>query len=449
MKKTVYFIPVLIFVLFTNSFSQKPVIEFSFTATHYGQHLLLDSIYVENLTQGGDTMLYAPDTTLVLEYVAGIFNYGLAENNFFVSQNYPNPFNSQTSFDIDLHVKDNIKIAIYDILGKKVGSFKSNLNPGIHSFTFLPGNEKYSFLAVTFMSETKTIKMLNTNSSVKGYNCKIKYNGIISEPSIYKLQSSVTTFEFSLGDQLRYIGYSKTLEEINGSDIIDDTPQNNKTYEFGIIEGVPCPGIPIVNYEGHDYKTVQIAEQCWFKENLNIGTMINGNEEQTDNSIIEKYCYENDEANCDTYGGLYQWDEMMQYVTDTAAQGICPEGWHISSHSEWKYLEGTVDSLYGVGDTIWDENGFRGFDAGKNLKSFNGWNNNGNGTNTYGFTALPGGKREEGGTFNNIGTYADIWTSTMCGTYYSHIRSLSTYSDDIALWNIIKERGHSARCIKD
>ena len=68
-------------------------------------------------------------------------------------------------------------------------------------------------------------------------------------------------------------------------------------------------------YEGQMYRTVQIGNQCWFKENLNVGTMIPGSQEMTDNSIIEKYCYENDPANCATYGGLYQWNEMMQYTT--------------------------------------------------------------------------------------------------------------------------------------
>lgn len=76
--------------------------------------------------------------------------------------------------------------------------------------------------------------------------------------------------------------------------------------------------------DGQTYNTVLIGTQCWMAENLNIGTMINGSSDQTDNATIEKYCYNNKTANCDTYGGLYQWTEMMQYVMTEGAQGICP-----------------------------------------------------------------------------------------------------------------------------
>ena len=85
------------------------------------------------------------------------------------------------------------------------------------------------------------------------------------------------------------------------------------------------------------YQTILIGEQCWMKENLNIGEIINGTQEQTNNSIIEKYCHDNIGTNCDIYGGLYQWDEVMQYLTNEGVQGICPQGWHIPTDAEWTY----------------------------------------------------------------------------------------------------------------
>ncbi|MCK5839195.1 MAG: hypothetical protein KAG99_05065, partial [Bacteroidales bacterium] len=137
--------------------------------------------------------------------------------------------------------------------------------------------------------------------------------------------------------------------------------------------------------DGATYNTIQIGTQCWMAENLNIGTRIDGVNDQINNSIIEKYCYNDIEDSCDVYGGLFQWDEMMQYITDTLAQGICPTGWHIPADYEWKVLEGNVDSQYPVGDPEWDLEGYRGFDAGKNLKSINSWEDN-TGTDLYGFT---------------------------------------------------------------
>ncbi|MBI9039057.1 MAG: hypothetical protein JEY97_13060 [Bacteroidales bacterium] len=177
----------------------------------------------------------------------------------------------------------------------------------------------------------------------------------------------------------------------------------------------PCPGIPTVTYEGQIYNTVLIGEKCWLKESLNVGIMIYGNEEMTDNNIIEKYCYDNDLANCNEYGALYQWNEMMQYSIIPGVQGICPSGWHIPSDEEWKLLEGTVDSQYSVGDPIWSFSGWRGFDAGLNLKSINGWDNNGNGVDLYGFSALPGGKRLSDGDFVNLNEYSNIWCSDEVG----------------------------------
>jgi len=148
------------------------------------------------------------------------------------------------------------------------------------------------------------------------------------------------------------------------------------------------------------YTTVQIGDQCWMAENLNIGTMINGSENMTDNGVIEKYCYYNDPANCETYGGLYQWNEMMEYVTDTAVQGICPEGWYLPSDEEWTTI---TDFLGG-----WLVAGGKMKEAGATH-----WNPPNTGaTNESGFSGLPGGSRGAYGYFNPIGYYGYFWSST-------------------------------------
>src|ERR1035437_1786144 len=74
---------------------------------------------------------------------------------------------------------------------------------------------------------------------------------------------------------------------------------------------VTCSGL--VAYSGKIYSTIQIGTQCWLKENLDVGNMIHGIDTAKNNGIIEKYCYNDDPANCTTYGGLYQWNEAMQY----------------------------------------------------------------------------------------------------------------------------------------
>ena len=96
------------------------------------------------------------------------------------------------------------------------------------------------------------------------------------------------------------------------------------------------------------YATVQIGDQIWMAENLNIGLFVESVEREMtgsthsdvhNNDIIEKFGYLNGIAYCETYGGLYDWNEMMQYQTIEGVQGICPDGWHIPTDQEWKDLE--------------------------------------------------------------------------------------------------------------
>jgi uncharacterized protein (TIGR02145 family) len=93
------------------------------------------------------------------------------------------------------------------------------------------------------------------------------------------------------------------------------------------------------------YKTVSINGVLWMAQNLNIGTMINSSNGgdradgyQMNNGKAEKFCYKNEAANCDIYGGLYQWDEAMAYSTGEGATGICPDSWHLPTDAEWHDL---------------------------------------------------------------------------------------------------------------
>ncbi len=199
---------------------------------------------------------------------------------------------------------------------------------------------------------------------------------------------------------------------------------------------------------GQIYNTVLIGEQCWMAENLNVGEMINGAEGMTDNGIIEKYCYNDSTLNCNTYGGLYQWNEIMNYTTDTARQGICTKGWHLPTDYEFKILEGNVDSQYGVGDPEWDNSGYRGYDASINLKSINGWYEHGSGSDFYKFTALPGGMCHNDGYFEGIPSEANFWSSSEYNNDKGWSRSLYSYYYRISRRWLNKENSYSIRCLK-
>lgn len=184
-----------------------------------------------------------------------------------------------------------------------------------------------------------------------------------------------------------------------------------------------------------------------------MGTMINGERHQTDNGIIEKYCFNNNEEfNCITFGGLYQWDEMMKYTTTVGAQGICPEGWHIPSDDEWKIMEGNVDSYYGVGDLEWDITGWRGSDIGYKLKVNTGWAESGNGNDAYGFSGRPAGFCDTDGSFIGITSHEMWWLTDSAPTADAWIRFIHYSVTETKRENYgvnFHHYGFSVRCIKD
>jgi uncharacterized protein (TIGR02145 family) len=163
----------------------------------------------------------------------------------------------------------------------------------------------------------------------------------------------------------------------------------------------------------------------------------------SDDANIEKYCYQNATSNCTTYGGLYQWDEAMQYSITEGARGICPSGWHIPTDAEWKTLEGTVDSTYGVGDSEWDGTGWRGDDAGSHLS-----NDTLNGDNSSGFTVLLSGYRCTDGPFYLLGDGTYLWLSFQSGSD-AWGRYLDPSGATVNRYPYDQAYGFSVRCLKD
>lgn len=211
----------------------------------------------------------------------------------------------------------------------------------------------------------------------------------------------------------------------------------------------PCPGMDSVIYGGQTYHTILIGSQCWFKENLNIGTPIHPLNNQQDNGIIEKYCAGGDTVYCKKYGGLYQWGEVMAYDTTSGSRGICPEGWHIPDDEEWKLLQGTVDSKYGYPNSVWNGHSWSGQDVGKRLKSWESWSHNGHGIDLYGFKAIPAAIRTSSGIVGGYHTY--FWTSTISAIEEDKAayRRLVDESDGIYRNYADKKYGFSVRCLRD
>jgi uncharacterized protein (TIGR02145 family) len=241
--------------------------------------------------------------------------------------------------------------------------------------------------------------------------------------------------------------YEVRLEVMDTDEMIADTIQTLLVIHSSTPNA--CEGYVSIPYGGQTYLLVAIGNQCWLRENLNIGEMIEGGEAQSNNQLIEKYCYNDDTANCEKYGGLYQWQEIMNYFPLQGTQGICPNGWHIPSDDDWKELEGYADTHYDVGDPIWDENEFRGFDAGKHLKSLLGWTENGNGDNLFDFKARASGFWESGVSFSSETEEGYFWSSTHDSGLNAAVRKLSFDSHQVSRNYHWEEAAFSVRCLRN
>ncbi|MEI7981959.1 MAG: FISUMP domain-containing protein, partial [Bacteroidota bacterium] len=207
---------------------------------------------------------------------------------------------------------------------------------------------------------------------------------------------------------------------------------------FTTIGESPCQGTPTITdiRDGKTYNTVQIGAQCWMRENLNIGTMIPGSSEQTNQSAIEKYCYNDDEANCIVYGGLYQWNNMMQWSTIERTQGICPTGWHLPTDGEWTTLTDFLGGVSVAGGSMKEE-GTAHWTA-PNTGATNGSN----------FTALPGGQRNFDGYFSEISNNAFFWSSSQIDVGIEWPRILTYNHPGVYRNSFLQSFGFSVRCLK-
>jgi uncharacterized protein (TIGR02145 family) len=179
------------------------------------------------------------------------------------------------------------------------------------------------------------------------------------------------------------------------------------------------------------YKTVTIGTQTWMAENLNY-------------DVAGSVCYDNSANNCTTYGRLYNWATAMALLSScnsstcasqvqTKHRGICPVGWHIPSNKDWDQL------IYAMG-------GY--YTAGKKLKATSGWNSIGNGTNDYGFAALPGGGGHSG-SFSSAGNIGLWWSSSEDIAEDAYTRRMDY--DDEGIYGFTENKTYlfSVRCLKD
>jgi uncharacterized protein (TIGR02145 family) len=206
---------------------------------------------------------------------------------------------------------------------------------------------------------------------------------------------------------------------------------------------------------------VEIGDQIWMAENLaylpRVDDVDDGSEDESNGKYYYVYEYTplgaNEEeqvtnakvtSNYKTYGVLYNWNAAMNEAPSSSdspsgVQGACPEGWHLPSDTEWKSLEMHLGMSQSQADII----GWRGTTEGEKLKSTS-WD----GSDDFGFSALPAGYHSYSGLFNYLGSSVLFWTATENSGTYAWRRRLTTGNVEIQRRNGHMSHGYSVRCLK-
>ena len=219
------------------------------------------------------------------------------------------------------------------------------------------------------------------------------------------------------------------------------------TEDEELVEFFDTSGTFTDDRDNHEYKWKKIGNQIWMTENLAYLPSVNLIKPDSTN-LPHYYVYGYDgtnvneakaTANYAVYGVLYDWK---------AAFDAAPAGWHLPSDAEWKQLE--ID--LGMTQEEVNENIFpyyRGNDQGTQMKTKIGWHNNGNGTNSSGFSGLPGGFYFSTGDFCFIESFGFWWSSSENSKSVSWSRGLGYNKNSVSRNSTLKKNGFSIRCIKD
>ncbi len=224
----------------------------------------------------------------------------------------------------------------------------------------------------------------------------------------------------------------------------------------------------VTDYDGNVYGVVKVGSQLWMASNLKVTHYPNGSpipmvsDNNSSGSSNDEWaalapnakaiCFLNEDSESQ-YGALYTWSAAIGDATTGSStkpsnlQGVCPDGWHLPSNPEWWELKDYIDNVLYT-------------QYGNSLKSTSGWYNNGNGSDIYGFSALPAGIRDRAsGNFLNQTTMARWWSATGGGTisYTNEIGAFNFYltsSSNVfeaggAMDGNSASNGFSVRCVKD
>ena len=306
------------------------------------------------------------------------------------------------------------------------------------------GDPSSSSQKITSSSSVKTVSSssvaLSSSSNQSSSSKKVESSSSSLRLSSANLSSSSIKVESSSSEYVPF-DHSKThaadweIGENRYKTFVDS--RNGRSYYY-----ITIPG-RVFKEMGANGKAIWTEDTVTvMAENLNIGKMVLGENDQNDDGEIERYCYNNDTTYCDEFGGLYQWAEMMQLPsrcnTESCAEliqenhrGICPEGWRLMTYDDYKIIENADGN---------EEHGIAGLRSGYRF----------NGYNTTGFSLVGAGYRSEEKKFENLNEYAFWFFPTEKASEKAYVGLISITNDDgisESDWSI-KQEGLSVRCVK-
>ncbi|MCX6267928.1 MAG: T9SS type A sorting domain-containing protein [Bacteroidetes bacterium] len=387
-----------------------------------GASTTVDSVKVENLTQFTSLTLAGGNQLNLVEHLTGIDQRMSAFDN--PLRIFPNPSRGKVDLSFEVKVNAVASIEIFDLQGRRIAKSQftlnsghqnfliSGLNSGIYTVIIKTEGSLYTGKIISHSSSGQSIEITNTGST----------NGHSSNGSL-KSNQAIVQMQYNSGDLLKFTGKSGIY-----ATVVMDIPTSSKTISFAF---APC-----TDYDNNHYTIVHIGTQTWTEENLK-------STHYPDGTTADYFDYDHDPNNSLIYGRLYAWSSAMNGAASSNTnpsnvQGICPNGWHLPSKSEWQQLAGS----FGGSDI-----------AGGKLKETGNahWiSPNTGATDEVGFTALPAGiwafwdefqwKGDHGAFSTSTGNLPMVEVTTIMLQTSNGVLTVGTFHPDDAV---------SVRCVKD
>ena len=417
-------------------------LNYTITFTGTGASTTVESVTVQNLTKGTSVTVLAGNVLNLSDAATAVEQVSISDETIHV---YPASMTGKSIVSFFSKQAGSTQLNAFSLDGRKVAGISTDLQAGSNTFELsLP--KGVFVIQVTGNEYAYTAKMLNP-SGTQG-KPEIVYTGTEkpASSSPQKTKRSIlgtTTMAYTADDQLLY-----TATSGNYKTIVTDVPTGNKTTNFNF---TACS-----DADGNNYNVVTIGTQTWMAENLkttqyNDGTAIPNVTDNTSwtNLTTGSYSWYNNDATTykNNYGALYNW-----YAVNTGK--LAPAGWHVATDAEWTTLENyLMANGFNYDGTTTGNKYAKSLAANTNWITYTGTGVIGNDlskNNSTGFSALPGGIRDNGnGTFGDIGSGGYWWSSTEGGTFFAWDRYVSYGSSSVYRGGGGKQDGLSVRCVRD